>query len=78
MIHSLLGSSWQTKLPALIAAIALIVGQIMLMIDGDPKTMPNGSLVTTQIMIIVALFQARANLVTSEQAKQGAKQKIRH
>ncbi|HQX53283.1 MAG TPA: hypothetical protein PLY87_14135 [Planctomycetaceae bacterium] len=73
MIHSLLGASWQTKLPAIIASIALIVGQAMLVIDGDPETMPDGALITTQVMLIIAMFQARANVVTSEQVKQSKK-----
>ena len=70
MIHSLLGPSWQTKLPAIIAAIALIIGQVGAMLDADPKTVPDVSLIVTQIMLIVALFQARSNTTTSEMVKQ--------
>lgn len=78
MIHSWFGPSWKVKIPAFTAAIALLIGQIGTVIDSDPRTVPNISLCVTQVLMIISLFQARANLVTSEQAKQGAKQKIRH
>lgn len=73
MIHKLLGASWQTKTPAIVAAIALIVGQIQTLLDSDPKTTPDVSLIVTQVMIVIALFQARANKTTSEMVKQAAK-----
>jgi hypothetical protein len=78
MIHGLLGASWKPKLIAVMAAISLVIQFITALIDGDAKTVPNIEAVITQLLIIAALFQTRQNLVTSEMAKQGAKQKIRH
>jgi len=78
VIHKILGASWQTKIPAIAAAIALLIGQVGTLIDKDPKTIPDVALCVTQVLMIISLFQARANLVTSEQAKAAAKPKIRH
>ena len=75
MIASWFGASWKVKIPAFAAAIALIIGQVGAMIDNNPKTIPDVSLIVTQIMLIVALFQSRANLVTSEMAKAAAKKR---
>lgn len=73
MIHKLLGASWQTKIPAIAAAIALLIGQVGTLIDNNPKTVPDVTLIVSQIMVIVALFQARANSTTSEMVKAAAK-----
>ncbi len=69
MGKSIFGASWQTKIPALIGAIVLIIGQLGLLFDNVPATVPDWTLVGSQVMIALALFQARANRVTSEQAK---------
>ena len=68
------GASWATKIPALMGCIVLIVGQMWLLFDNVEATVPDWTLIGSQVMIAVALFQARANLVSTEQAKSAAKQ----
>jgi hypothetical protein len=73
MVQKLLGASWQTKIPAVAAAVALLIGQVGTVIDSDPKTAPDTALIITQVLMLLAIFQARANTVTSEQVKEAAK-----
>ena len=73
MIHKLLGASWQTKIPAIAAAIALLIGQVGTLIDRNPKTVPDTALIITQVLMLIAIFQARSNNVTSEMVRDAAK-----
>ena len=77
MIHGWFGASWQVKLPAFSAAVALLIGQIGTVIDSDPKTLPDATLIVTQVLMLIALFQSRANTTTSEMVKAAATKKYR-
>lgn len=69
MIQNWFGASYGPKIAASFAALALIFGQVSAMVDGDAKTVPDFSLVMTQVMIIVALFRVRSNQVSSEMVR---------
>lgn len=53
----------------LLAVVAIFAGEAATVIDEDPKTNPNISLIVANIGIAIALFNTRDNKVTSEQAK---------
>ena len=63
--------SWKTTAAGVVAFIAAASTQVSAMIDGDPLTNPEWGVVIASFMVLVGLFSARDNGVTSEQA--GAK-----
>ena len=71
-MRSLFGSaSWRTGLAGLFAGLTILIGQASAVVDSDPGTNLDLSIVIATIAAMVAAFSARDNKVTSEQA--GAK-----
>ncbi len=62
--------SWRTTVAAIVAAIGLIAPQVLLLLDGDPLTTPDWTVVmgaiTTAVAIVVMGKTARDDVVTSE------------
>jgi hypothetical protein len=64
-------ASWRTGLAGLFAGLSILIGQASAVVDSDPATNLDLSIVIATIAAMVAAFSARDNVVTSEQA--GAK-----
>jgi hypothetical protein len=64
-----LGASWRTSLSGLIAGFTVLAGQIQTLLDNDPSTNPEYTIVVGTISAMIAVLQVRDNNVTSEQAK---------
>lgn len=64
-----LGASWRTSLSGLIAGVTVLFGQIQTLLDNDPSTNPEYTIVVGTISAMIAVLQVRDNKVTSEQAK---------
>ena len=62
------GASWRTKMLGLFAVITVLLGQVMTVLDDDPQTNPDVSLIIANISIGIAFFNTRDNKVTSRQA----------
>ena len=58
--------SWKTSTAAITTIVAAISGAIKYMVDGDPATNPDWSLIMPQIIAAVGLLCARDNNKTSE------------
>lgn len=65
------GPSWRTSMAGLFAGLTILIGQASALVDSDPKTNLDLSIVTATVAAIIAAFSARDNKVTSEQV--GAK-----
>jgi len=65
------GSSWRTSMAGLFAGLTILIGQASAVVDSDPKTNLDLTIVIATVAAIIAAFSARDNKVTSEQS--GAK-----
>ena len=63
--------SWKTTIAGIVAFIAAASTQASAMLDGDPLTSPEWGIVIAALVVMIGLFSARDNGVTSESA--GAK-----
>lgn len=63
--------SWRTTLAGIVTGLVLLLGQAQTMLDDDPKTNPEYSIIIAGVTAIIAGFNARDNVVTSEQAGVG-------
>ena len=62
-------ANWKTTLAAFLAAVVAIAKAVMAMIDADPLTQPDWTLVVTLLIAAVGLFFARDADLTSTQLK---------
>lgn len=60
--------SWRTSLAGLFAGLAILIGQASAMVDSDPATNMDVSIVIGTIAAMIAAFSARDEKVTSRQA----------
>jgi len=63
--------SWRTTVAAVILALAAVFNAAGAMLDDDPSTNPNWTVVMAEIGAIWGFLNARDNKVTSEQAGAG-------
>lgn len=61
-------SSWRTTLSGVFAGIVLLLGQAQTLLDDDPKTVPEYTVIMAAIGMISLGWNARDEHVTSEQA----------
>ena len=61
------GASWRTSMDGLFAGLAILIGQASSLLDNDPATNIDVSIVVGTIAAIIAAFSARDNKVTSRQ-----------
>lgn len=66
-----LNGSWQPKVMAIIGALTAIAGAIKALIDGDPATNPDWTVLFTTISMAVGLFTTRQDNKSSEQVGAG-------
>lgn len=65
------GKSWKTTVGGVAGFLALAAGAVQAHFDGDPETVAQWGPVIAAIPVVIALFFARDNDVSSESA--GAK-----
>ena len=63
--------SWKTTLAGIMAFITASWAQVQYILDNDPSTNPDWSIIVTAFIVLVGLVTARDNDVSSEKA--GAK-----
>ncbi len=61
--------SWRTTLSGVFAGIVLLLGQAQTLLDDDPKTNPEYTVIMAAVGMISLGLNARDEQVTSEQAK---------
>ena len=66
-----LSGSWKTSITGIITIVVAILNALKLLVDGDPTTNPDWSLLIASITAGLGLLFARDNNVSSESA--GAK-----
>lgn len=67
-------TSWKTTLSGVFAGIVLLLGQAQTLLDSDPKTNPEYTVIMAAVGMISLGWNARDEGITSEQA--GAKKKL--
>ena len=67
-------TSWKTTLSGVFAGLVLLLGQAQTLLDADPKTNPEYTVIMAAVGMISLGWSARDEGVTSEQA--GAKKKL--
>jgi len=60
--------SWRTTAAAIVLALAAVFSAGGAMLDDDPSTNPNWSMVMAEVAAAGGLFAARDNKVSSEEA----------
>lgn len=68
-MRSVFGASWRTSMAGLFAGLSILIGQASALLDSDPSTNVDISVVIGTIAAIIAAFSARDERVTSEQVK---------
>jgi hypothetical protein len=67
----MLGESWRTSLFGILAGLSILISQVKTLLDKDPSTNIDISLIIASITGIIAAISARDNKVTSEEAGAG-------
>lgn len=62
----MLGPSWQPKILAILAVAISVLSAVSAMVDSDPKTTPDWTMVTANLVTAAALFRTRQVNVSSE------------
>ena len=62
------GASWCTSMAGLFAGLTIILGQVSAVVDSDPTTNMDVSIIVATIAAMIAAFSARDDKVTSRQA----------
>lgn len=68
-MRNLFGASWRTSMAGLFAGLSILIGQASAVLDDDPTTNVDVSVVIGTLAAIIAAFSARDNKVTSEQVR---------
>lgn len=61
--------SWKTTVTGIMQFVMIAWGQMQFAIDTDVTTNPDYGLIVTSLLILIGLFSARDNNVTSEEAR---------
>jgi len=72
-MRSLFGASWRTSMAGTFAGLAILFGQAAALLDSDPRTTCDVSILIGTIAAMVAAFSARDENVTSEMVKAASK-----
>jgi len=68
LMRTIFGSSWRTGIAGLFAGLTILIGQASAVVDSDPATNLDLSIVIATVAAMIAAFSARDNKVTSRQA----------
>lgn len=60
--------SWKTTLSGIMAFITVTWGQLSTLLDSDISTNPDYTIIVSAFIVLIGLFKARDNDVSSEEA----------
>ncbi len=62
-----MNKSWRTSMSGVLFGLTMLFGQLQTLLDDDPKTNPEYTVVLSAFGLMAVGFNARDNKVTSEQ-----------